>query len=127
MSGRPSSYTDAIAEAICEMLAEGMPMRAICRREGMPSQAAVYRWLENNEAFRERYVRAREVQAHVIAEQALAEAERAEDAQLGRLAFDARRWFAGKVLPKVYGDRHQHEHSGPGGGPIKLTWGDGTE
>jgi hypothetical protein len=127
MSGRPSSYTDAIAEAICEMLAEGMPMRAICRREGMPSQAAVYRWLENNEAFRERYVRAREVQAHVIAEQALAEAERAEDAQLGRLAFDARRWFAGKVLPKVYGDRHQHENSGPGGGPIKLTWGDGTE
>lgn len=49
--------------------------------------------------------RAREAQAHAIAEMALEEAVNAKDAGLARLAFDARRWFAGKMMPRTYGDR----------------------
>ena len=108
MTGRPSSYTEEIAEAICERLSQGESLRAICGEAGMPSQSMVFRWLEADEGFRERYTRARARQAHVIAEMAIDEATKAQDAALGRLAFDARRWFAGKLLPKVYGDKTLH-------------------
>ncbi len=29
-----------------------------------------------------------------------------------RLQVDARKWYAGKLRPKVYGDKIQQEHSG---------------
>jgi hypothetical protein len=35
----------------------------------------------------------------------------ATDAHKGRLAFDALRWYAGKLLPKVYGERVEVEQS----------------
>jgi len=43
-----------------------------------------------------------------LAERALAEAMSArgnEDATAARLRFDALRWYTGKLLPKVYGER----------------------
>jgi hypothetical protein len=105
MSGRPSAYSPEIVDAICVRLEDGESLAAICREGGMPSQSMVYRWLEANEAFRERYARARERQAHTMADMAIRDAIEAKDAALGRLAFDARRWFAGKLAPKVYGDK----------------------
>lgn len=131
-TGRPSSYSDATAAIICARLAEGEPLRAICADPGMPATASIFRWLEGNEAFRERYARAREVQAHTIAERGFMEAMSAGgpdglDAQSARIRFDAARWLAGKLAPKVYGDKVTQEHTGPGGGPVKLVWGDGSE
>ena len=129
MSGRPSSYTDEMAGRICAMLGEGMPLRAVCAEDGMPSVSTVFRWLERNEAFRERYARARDVQAQVVAEQGFQEAMKAGaglDPQAARVRFDAARWLAGKLAPKVYGEKVQNEISGPGGGPVRMTWGDGT-
>jgi hypothetical protein len=67
--------------------------------------------------------RARELGADVIAETAVAEAIAPmgpEDVQRARLAFDARRWFVGKLAPKKYGDRVHQEVSGPGGGPVET-------
>lgn len=125
--GRPSSYTLATAIVICDRLSQGETLTAICDDPAMPSSSMVYRWLEAHSEFREAYARARELQAHAIADAAVAEALRAEDAALGRLAFDARKWFASKVAPKVYGDKVTQEHTGPGGGPVKLTWGDGSQ
>lgn len=116
--GRPSRYTPEIAETICRRLAEGESLRAICRDEGMPSAGAVLGWRDDVPGFAEQYARARTDQAHVIAEAALDEALAAPDPALGRLAFDARRWFAGKLLPKVYGDKVQH--TGDGGGAISV-------
>lgn len=101
-------------------------MRSVVTDKDMPSWATVWRWLDADESFRAQYARARELQAHAIAEMAMQEAEAAEDAKTGRLAFDARKWFAAKVAPKTYGDKITQEHTGPGGGPVRLTWGDGS-
>jgi hypothetical protein len=125
-TGRPSSYTMATAITICDRLSQGETLTAICADKAMPSSSMVYRWLEAHQEFREAYARARELQAHAIADAAVTEALEAEDAALGRLAFDARKWFASKVAPKVYGDKITQEHTGPGGGPVQLTWGDGS-
>jgi hypothetical protein len=124
--GRPVTHTAEVLNELLERISEGRPLRSVCEDEDMPSWRTVWRWLQADEDFRTRYARAREAQAHAIAEQAVIEAAAASDPQLGRLAFDARKWFASKVAPKVYGDKQQLEHSGPDGGPIRLTWGDGS-
>lgn len=111
-TGRPSSYTPEIGNLICERLMEGESLRKICAEPGMPADRTVYQWLEKDGPFTRQYARAREVQGHIRAEMAVDAARDAKDAGLGRLAFDALRWHAGKLLPKVYGDRVLQEHSG---------------
>jgi len=105
--GRPSLYSDALAEDICTKLAEGNSLRSICAEEGMPAFQTVLKWRNDMPSFAEQYARAREDQAHALAEMALDEAAAAKDAALGRLAYDARKWYASKMAPKVYGDRMQ--------------------
>jgi hypothetical protein len=63
------AYTPAIADAICERIAAGESISAISRDEKMPSQSAVYEWLEAHPEFAEKYVRARERQADLYAAQ----------------------------------------------------------
>jgi hypothetical protein len=47
--GRPSEYSDKIAEAICERLLNGESLRAICADPAMPARATVFRWLARNQ------------------------------------------------------------------------------
>ena len=47
---------------------------------------------------------AREMQGHTHAAMAIDAATKAKDAGLGRLAYDALKWHASKIAPKVYGD-----------------------
>lgn len=138
--GRPSGYSEEISLRICERLVEGESLRAICRDEDMPSQSMVFRWLETDEAFRERYARARELQADTFADE-LTEicddgrndwmlAHGGEDAgwkangeniQRARLRVDTRKWIASKLKPKKYGDKIETTHQGPNGGPIVIS------
>lgn len=62
-----STYTLAKSEEICERIAEGEPLRAICRSEGMPSWRTVYDWLSADDDFATRFARAREAGFDVIA------------------------------------------------------------
>lgn len=38
-----------------------------------------------------------------------------------RLRIDALKWTAGKLRPRVYGEKNIQEHSGPNGGPIPVA------
>lgn len=122
MIGRPSDYSEEIADAICERLADGESLRSICLDEAMPSKAAVFRWLGKHEAFRDQYARAREEQAESFADEMVAIADEREtivkdgdgativafDATAvarNRLRVDTRKWVASKLKPKKYGDR----------------------
>jgi hypothetical protein len=93
---------------LCRRL-DGESLRAICAEAGKPHFSTVMQWVvDDRDGFQAKYRCAREVQAHNLAERALAEAMSArgnEDAQAARLRFDALRWYAGKLLPKVYGER----------------------
>ena len=120
MAGRPSSYTQATADAICERLMDGDSLIEICEDPAMPGKRTVFQWLAARPDFAHQYACAREVQAHVQAERAVQEATQAKDAQLGRLAYDARRWHASKLLPKVYGDRITQEHTGKDGAGLVV-------
>ena len=50
--GRPSHYSAEIADTICDRLAGGESLRAICADAGMPDRATVCRWLARYEEFR---------------------------------------------------------------------------
>lgn len=110
--GRTSEYTQETADSICEQIADGRSLRSICADVGMPDKATVFRWLAAHETFRDQYARARESQADSLFDDILEIADTAEDAQLARLRVDARKWMAGKLKPKVYGDKIGLDHSG---------------
>lgn len=94
----------------------------------MPSPTTVRYWLRNVEGFQPLYAQAREEQADKIFEEILEIADHtANDVIIGRdgqetlnhewvarsrLRIDARKWMAGKLRPKVYGDKYEFEHSG---------------
>jgi hypothetical protein len=106
MMGRPSDYTDELARNICASLASAIPLVKICEQDGMPNPSTVYRWLNENEGFRNMYARAKEDQAELLASQILEIADRSDlDANDKRIRVDARKWLASKFKPKNYGDK----------------------
>lgn len=46
--GRPSKYSQAVVESICEQLATGVPMAQICRQDGMPAYRTVKDWMDED-------------------------------------------------------------------------------
>ena len=106
--GRPSTYTEEIAQTICRRLAEGESLRSICRDDAMPSWCAVRRWLQTNESFQAQYARARDEQADTHADEIIDIADQATDrdsAAAAKVRVDARKWVAAKLKPRKYGDR----------------------
>lgn len=131
--GRPSGYSDAIAQTICDRLSDGESLRSICSGESLPSRSMVHRWLRENDKFRDQYMRAREAQADTLADEMLDIADEAtndwmvrnnpdnpgwvengEAIRRSQLRIETRKWIAGKLRPKVYGDKitADHKHSG---------------
>lgn len=121
--GRPSSFTQEIADALCEAIVESdYGLEEVCNSdERFPSARTVFRWLaaEENDAFRQQYARAKVEQSHIQAGRGVRDALQAKDASLGRLAFDARKWHAAKLNMKEYGDKQAI--TGPDGtGPVQV-------
>jgi hypothetical protein len=100
-----SQDRSAIMAEICERLAEGESLRTICADEHMPTKSKVFRWLAEDAAFADQYARAREAQADTLVDDIVTIADTEEDANRARVRIDARKWTAGKMRPKVYGDR----------------------
>lgn len=101
---------------ICGRIAEGRSLRAICREdEDAPGLSTFMRWLADYPEIREQYARARDAQADVFFDECadIADsAKTAEDVQVARLRIDTRKWMAGKMRPKVYGDKLDMNLSG---------------
>lgn len=126
--GRPSDYSQELADLICEALAEGHSLRSICASDDFPNKGTVFRWLAANKEFSDQYARAREAQADCLFDDILAIADdgsndtyvddegnrRTEHDVIARsrLRVDARKWMAGKLRPKVYGEKVQTEVTG---------------
>lgn len=104
-----TTVTPDAFDAVCDAIAEGKSLRAICAEDGMPSRQAVLRYIDANEAAADQYARARDEQADHYADEIIGIADTEEDAQKARVRIDARKWVASKLKPKRYGDRQQHD------------------
>jgi hypothetical protein len=142
--GRPSTFTQELGDLICERLADGESLRAICSADDMPHRATVFRWLadEDNKTFRDQYTHAREEQAETLLDEIVeiaddsrhdtipkvgrdgeeyGEQPNSEWIARSRLRVDARKWVVSKLAPKKYGERITAEHTGPNGGPLQVV------
>lgn len=113
--GRPSAYSQAIADEICLRLSEGESLRKICASNHIPSLVTVWTWMNKHEDFLKQYTRAKEEQAELFAEEIIEIADQpmpldamgkidAAAVNQARLRVDARKWVASKLKPKKYGD-----------------------
>lgn len=132
----PLPFDQAVADEICERISKGQSLRSICevpRDDFIPASSTVFKWLASTPTFAEQYARAREAQADALFDEILDIADDSRndfmERQLGedgptvavvdheniaraKLRVDARKWMAGKLRPKVYGEKIDIEHSG---------------
>lgn len=101
---------DAFVEEICDRLAGGEGLNAICADPHLPSEDTVYRRMAKDEAFASRIARAREAQQEFEADNIVKMADEAdsENWQVVKLRIHARQWRAAKLAPKKYGDKTLH-------------------
>ncbi|MDB5438481.1 MAG: hypothetical protein JWM33_908 [Caulobacteraceae bacterium] len=70
--GRPTSYTHARAQLICQRLAGGEPLAHICRDPDMPALRTVHDWRAAHPEFAIDYLTARDAFFETLAAQCLA-------------------------------------------------------
>jgi len=126
--GKAAAERDPMVEAaLLEGLAEGLTLRALCRRHGVAA-ALVHRWRIEDKPFARRYALAREAGFEAIAEQALdiaddedgdfVEREKADgsaslaknpdNVARARLRVETRLKLLAKWAPGKYGDATGH-------------------
>lgn len=122
--GRPTKFTQEIAEGICERIASSNDgLSKICKEFDV-STVTVFAWLKDNAEFLNTYTRAREAQADFLADEIIEiaddsrndtvtimkgdtaiEIENKEWTSRSKLRVEARKWVAAKLKPKKYGDK----------------------
>lgn len=133
--GKPSIFTEKMAKTICAKLMDGQSLRSICLDPKMPSKTTIFKWLADpvHSAFNDQYVRAREEQTETLIDEIIDLADNAGQPLMidgipimkdgkpvlildaasvnhARLMVDTRKWYAGKLKPKKYGERQVVEH-----------------
>jgi hypothetical protein len=119
-------YDEAIADAVCDAIASSSKgLAAIIKDLDLAVYPSlIYKWIQQNEAFRERYARAKADQARVMADEIQEIADTPQEGEVvtdsakdgvtirrgdmlehRKLRIESRKWLAAKLLPKVYGDR----------------------
>jgi len=129
--GRPSLYTEELANEICVRLGLGESLRKICLDERIPSIATVMSWLTKKPDFLEQYTRAREIQAetqfdelidivdqppelnHVVDKNGELVEVKFDSSYVAwmKLRVDTRKWTAARMAPKKYGEQKQPEQT----------------
>lgn len=119
--GRPSEFTQALASIICDRIAEGESLRAMCLEDDLPCERTVYRWLAANEHFCQQYAQARKTWADAQIEEVIAVSK---DPDLKpddkRVQIDTLKWAMGKLNGK-YSDKVKHVGGDEGDNPIAFT------
>lgn len=91
-------------------------MKDACREVGI-RPARLHEWTREDSVLASVYARAREQQAHSLAERAIAVSREAygrdtAGVQAARLEVDTLKWYVSKIAPKLYGERLTIEDEG---------------
>lgn len=143
--GRPSVYSDELADEICSELSNSsIGIKTLCiSRKHWPNCSTLFRWIQSNAVFREKYRQAKESQVELLVSEMLEIAddgsndlmtfikgdeeysrENKEVTNRSKLRVDTRKWIAERLLPRVYGSKVDVTS---GGEPIQsqvIKWGD---
>lgn len=124
--GNQTLYTPELAAEVCERLANGETLLAICRDKHMPSAGGIRSWvLDDREGFADDYARARQLQMDNWADELLEIANDGsndwmerherdgsvkmvanhEHISRSKLRIDTKKWLMSKVFPRMYADK----------------------
>lgn len=121
--GRPTDYTEELANEICRRIADGESLKKITDEQGMPSRTSVHAWLIARPDFLDKYEASREMQADVYADEMDEIAHDTKlDVQRARLIIDTRKWTASKLKPKKYGEKIDMTSGGEKVTPILVKF-----
>lgn len=125
MTGRPTLYTEELADRICDLVATDTScLDEICEKyPELPSHDSIYRWRHRHKSFAEKYLQAMYSRGNLYAEETLKiarerptyfDSEGNERVDAGAVAWlkmnvGLRQWHASKLAPKTYGDKQQIE------------------
>ena len=129
---KPVRRSSEVMEIIADQIAEGTPLREICRQPGMPSWRAAYQWMEEDLEFAARIARSRELGFDAIAAQSLEivdeKPERGPDGKIdsasvahAKLRAEHRLKLLAKWSPKKYGEKVETTLVGSDGGPVAMS------
>lgn len=127
--GRPSLFTEHLAEEICDRLSTGTPLTVICHDAHMPSDDTVRNWAVNNPELSRAIARARRVGYDRIAVRGQATlrglgpelgGESTGDVIRDKAIADYDLKLLAKWDPKGYGDLRRVEMTGADGGAIQT-------
>lgn len=140
--GRPSKYSDQLADEICNRMAEGESLLKICKDEHMPTRASIHNWLlatdsDGNKTyanFFDKYEIAVALRADHMFDQIEQIADNSEEvvrkgaekkssayAQTQRLRVDSRKWYLSKIMPKKFSDKNVHVTEDEDGNQMPIT------
>lgn len=137
--GRPTIFTQDVADQICERLMHGETLRQIVRDEAMPCRRSVHNWLATNQTFMHQYAQAKEHQADTIFDEMFdiaddgtndwmlrsqgeddIEVVNHENIQRSRLRIDTRKWALARMAPKKYGEKVETTIKGDADAPLEV-------
>ena len=110
-AGRPTIYKDELADDICFRIASGRSLNDVCGDVDMPNKATVYRWIDSNELFCDKYREATSHRADFHFDEMLDISDKtmtdAVDVAAAKLKIDTRKWILSRMNPTKYGDKQQ--------------------
>lgn len=106
----PRLYSKPVVTAICNLIMKGKSTNAICQMKGMPSRVTIGKWILKYPEFKEKFMRAKQIQAYFNADDITDLADNCDtdtpmDVMKAKLQVDTRKWIASKLIPTVYGDK----------------------
>lgn len=110
--GRPTIFTDKMAEKLCARIAGGESLIQICKDPKMPSRSTVFNWLlkDEHKSFLDKYLAARAIAGHACADQILGLVDDLRSGEIeppiAREISANLRWSAERMAPRHYSPRH---------------------
>lgn len=108
-TGRPTDYSDELADEICKRISEGRSVNRISRQDDMPVRSTIYRWITEKPEFKDKYERALKEREDYHFDEMLDIADLVEEdnikIQKAKLMIDTRKWVLSRMNPKKYGDK----------------------
>lgn len=136
--GRPSSYTEEMADKICALLVQGMSCNKISQLDGFPAKSVIYWWLSQHQTFLDKYTQALEIRSLTFLDEMADIADDgsndyyekkgkngetfmafdSEHVQRSRLRVDTRIKLLEKLQPRKYGAKVDMNHGVQTDNPI---------
>lgn len=108
-----------MGDKICLAISEGSSLVRACKELKVDFHH-VFQWIKEVPGFAEDYAHAREAQADFHVDEIIDISDTEPDSQKARVRIDARKWVAGKMKPKKYGDSTQVKHADADGNKLTL-------